>query len=84
MKFKINKVESTTNFNITTELEIREDDDTLVYSGTMNFFTTNTDEESVQNEIKLGVQNKYNQIMNERNAKLKDVAQSLLNQEMTI
>lgn len=84
MKFKIIKVEATNAYNITSEVKIWDDNDVLIYEGSMNFANNSTDPEQAQQEIIQGITNKYQQIINERDAKLKEVAMSMINQEITV
>lgn len=84
MKFKIIKVEATTAYNITSEVKIWDDNDVLVYEGSMNFANNSTDLQIAEQEIIQGITNKYQQIINERDAKLKEVAESLINQVVEV
>ncbi len=84
MKARLLKVEPIENFTVNADVLITEDDGTMVYSGHMAFFTTDGTIEGAQKEIESGLRNKYLQIHNERNAKLKEVAESMLNKEISL
>jgi len=84
MKFKILEVVEKENYSVEVKVEIKEDDGTLVFSGTMNLFTTAGTKELAEAEIKQSIYNKYMQIKNERNAKLSETATSLINTEIKV
>jgi Zn-finger protein len=87
MKAIIKKVTSPTADNkavVNLEIEIKKDDGSLLWSGQRAIATHETDPAKVQAYIKTSLQNIRNQAVAEANAKLKDVVDTLVNQEIDL
>lgn len=84
MKIKILSQKKQENNVVNLDIEIREDDGTLVFSGTRGFVSQGTTEEEVMADLKTSFENIYISEINKQNAVLADVVSSLVNQEISL
>lgn len=84
IKVKILSVEATNNFSVNIELEIRDSDGTLIFSGTRGFVSQAPTKEEALAEIKNSIKNIYLQIKAEQASKMKETAESLIGTEIEL
>ena len=84
MIVKILNMEKNDNDSVNLGIEIREDDGTLVFSGTRGFFSQETLRETLESEIKEGIKNIYLSVKKKQNSKLAEVSENLVRTKFKI
>ena len=84
MIVKILNMEKNDNDSVNLGIEIREDDGTLVFSGTRGFFSQETLRETLESEIKEGIKNIYLSVKKKQNSKLAEVSGNLVGTKFRI